>query len=225
MSGTAPLHGSTGDNEFGGTDPPAWSSSTAGNQANKASGICTFLDGAAAEVMLNGDAQWPSKPAQAGLLVQGHDPGAAKIDYIIDRRDAGNGDAICLRLDNDGKPFIVIDTATLVNPIINEASATEVAAGSVIASGTKFNYFVRVVEVAGAGGGYTITLWRGAWSNGQTLDQIKAGMVLVSTFDIFTAAARVMRDSAGSTGRGIYRRAGGAGASTVFDGLHWGTFS
>lgn len=230
MSGTGNVHADTFDAEFGGEVDTTWNSATAGNQVTEASGIATMLDSQAAnEVMICTDAQWPSEPTDCALLVQGFKSGGeggVRACFMIDRRDASNGDFIALQLQDGVAPSIVIGTVSLVTPIVTVASTTAFSAASVVGN-TEKNYFARVIEVAGAGGGYTCELYEGTWEGGQSLATIESGMTLIESMDIFTAEARVMRDSAGTTTRGMIRRlvVDAADVSATFDGLHWGTTS
>jgi hypothetical protein len=224
MSGTGNVHGDTFDDEFSG-DGGSWNSATAGTVVTETGGIATMPDGATAEVMICSDAQWPNEPADCGVLVQGFKGGGAIPNFMADRRDDTNGDAIMLKLQEGSKPAVVIATATLINPVVNDASTTTFN-GAFNVTNTEMNYLLRCIEVAGAGGGYTCELYAGAWESGQTEEEVIGGLSLIESMDIFTADARTMRDST-ATGRqrGMIRRAGAAGTACTFDGVHWLTFN
>jgi hypothetical protein len=174
-------------------------------------------------VMLNTDAQWSSEPTDSGLLVEGMTANSGVIpDFFIDRRDGSNGDFVAIRLQAGAVPKIVIGTVSLITPIYTVVATIDFDAASVIDT-SAHNYFIRIREVAGAGGGLTADLYTGAFTAGQSKAVIEAGMTLIQSKNIFTPEARTFRDSAGTLTRGLCRVANGAGAaSCTFSGLHWG---
>lgn len=224
MSGTGNVHADTFDDEFGG-DGGSWNQATAGDVVTEADGIATMPDAASNEVMFGTDAQWPSAPEDCGVIIQGFKGGGARALFLADRRNTGNGGpAIGLQLEEGQKPKAVVLSASLINPVVTEASATAFSAASNVGT-TEKNYLIRCTEVAGEAGGYTCELWEGTWEASQGLEDILLGLSLIESVDIFTAAARALRDDSGTTTRGMIRRANGTGTSCTFDGLIWGTVS